>query len=31
VEEHASTTVLQPGDRLRVDAHGNLVIGIGLS
>jgi N-methylhydantoinase A len=29
VEEHASTTVLLPGDSLRVDAHGNLVIRIG--
>ena len=26
IEEHASTTVLLPGDRLEVDAHGNLVI-----
>jgi N-methylhydantoinase A len=26
VEEHASTTVLLPGDRLEVDAFGNLVI-----
>jgi len=24
VEEHASTTLLQPGDRLRVDGFGNL-------
>jgi N-methylhydantoinase A len=31
VEEHASTTVLEPGDSLRVDAHGNLVIAIGLA
>ncbi|HEX7054432.1 MAG TPA: hydantoinase/oxoprolinase family protein [Burkholderiales bacterium] len=31
VEEHASTTVLLPGDRLRVDAHGNLIIAIGRS
>jgi N-methylhydantoinase A len=30
IEEHASTTVLQPGDALRVDPHGNLVISIGL-
>jgi N-methylhydantoinase A len=30
VEEHASTTVLEPGDRLVVDAYGNLVITIGL-
>ncbi len=29
VEEHASTTVLAPGDRLEVDAFGNLVITIG--
>jgi N-methylhydantoinase A len=29
VEEHASTTVLLPGDRLRVDEHGNLVIEVG--
>jgi N-methylhydantoinase A len=26
VEEHASTTVVLPGDRLQVDDHGNLVI-----
>jgi len=26
VEEHASTTVVPPGDRLRVDDHGSLVI-----
>jgi N-methylhydantoinase A len=26
IEEHASTTVLLPGDRLAVDAHGNLLI-----
>ena len=26
IEEHASTTVLMPGDRMTVDAHGNLVI-----
>jgi N-methylhydantoinase A len=26
IEEHASTTVLPPGDRLTVDAYGNLVI-----
>jgi N-methylhydantoinase A len=26
VEEHASTTVLMPGDRLEVDAYGNLII-----
>ena len=30
IEEHASTTVLQPGDRLRVDDYGNLDISIGL-
>ena len=29
VEEHASTTVVQPGDALRVDAYGNLVLRIG--
>jgi N-methylhydantoinase A len=29
VEEHASTTVLLPGDRLQVDAFGNLVIEVG--
>jgi N-methylhydantoinase A len=29
IEEHASTTVLAPGDRLTVDAFGNLVIAIG--
>jgi len=26
IEEHASTTVLGPGDQITVDAHGNLVI-----
>src|SRR5262249_28302923 len=26
IEEHASTTVLLPGDRLEVDAYGNLLI-----
>jgi N-methylhydantoinase A len=26
IEEHASTTVVLPGDRLEVDAYGNLVI-----
>jgi len=26
IEEHASTTVLLPGDRMRVDAFGNLVM-----
>jgi N-methylhydantoinase A len=26
IEEHASTTVLLPGDRLEVDAYGNLMI-----
>jgi N-methylhydantoinase A len=29
VEEHASTTVLMPGDTLTVDAFGNLVIAVG--
>jgi N-methylhydantoinase A len=29
IEEHASTTVLLPGDRLVVDAYGNLVITVG--
>ena len=29
IEEHASTTVLEPGDAMKVDAHGNLVITIG--
>jgi len=29
IEEHASTTVLWPGDRLSVDPYGNLVIAIG--
>jgi len=29
IEEHASTTVALPGDRLEVDAFGNLVIDIG--
>jgi len=29
IEEHASTTVLMPGDRLVVDAYGNLVITVG--
>ena len=29
VEEHASTTVVLPGDRLRVDEFGNLVIEVG--
>jgi hypothetical protein len=28
IEEHATTTVLQPGDRLHVDAHGNLHIDV---
>jgi len=28
VEEHASTTVLMPGDRMTVDAYGNLVIAV---
>jgi len=29
IEEHASTTVLWPGDRLSVDPYGNLIITIG--
>lgn len=29
IEEHASTTVVQPGDHLQVDAFGNLQISIG--
>ena len=29
IEEHASTTVLLPGDRLQVDEFGNLVIEVG--
>jgi N-methylhydantoinase A len=29
VEEHASTTVVQPGDTLRVDVFGNLQLSIG--
>jgi N-methylhydantoinase A len=29
IEEHASTTVLMPGDKLLVDAYGNLVITVG--
>jgi len=29
VEEHASTTVLLPGDRMKVDGFGNLVIEVG--
>lgn len=31
IEEHASTTVVHPGDRLEVDAFGNLTIEIGRS
>jgi N-methylhydantoinase A len=31
IEEHASTTVLLPGDRLRVDDHGNLLMEIARS
>jgi N-methylhydantoinase A len=31
IEEHASTTVIAPGDRLTVDAFGNLVLRIGNS
>ncbi len=29
IEEHASTTVLLPGDRLEVDVYGNLIIKVG--
>jgi len=29
IEEHASTTVVMPGDKLAVDAYGNLVITVG--
>jgi N-methylhydantoinase A len=29
IEEHASTTVLLPGDACEVDAYGNLVIAVG--
>ena len=29
IEEHASTTVIQPGDKLTVDAFGNLLVSIG--
>ena len=29
IEEHASTTVLMPGDTCEVDAYGNLVIAVG--
>jgi N-methylhydantoinase A len=29
IEEHASTTVLLPGDRLRVDSYGDLEISVG--
>ena len=31
IEEHASTTVLQPGDTLRVEDYGNLDIAVGLT
>ena len=31
IEEHASTTVLQPGDRLRVEDYGNLEIAVGIN
>jgi N-methylhydantoinase A len=31
IEERASTTVVQPGDRLRADASGSLIIEIGKS
>jgi N-methylhydantoinase A len=30
IEEHASTTIVQPGDVLHVDAYGNLHLTIGL-
>jgi N-methylhydantoinase A len=29
IEEHASTTVLMPGDRMEVDGYGNLLIQVG--
>ena len=29
IEEHASTTVVLPGDRMKVDAFGNLEIEVG--
>jgi N-methylhydantoinase A len=29
IEEHASTTVLMPSDRMDVDGHGNLMIAVG--
>ena len=29
IEEHASTTVLMPGDACEVDAYGNLMIAVG--
>jgi hypothetical protein len=29
VEEHGATTVVPPGSTVAVDAHGNLVIGMG--
>jgi N-methylhydantoinase A len=29
IEEHASTTVLLPGDKMQVDSFGNLVIAVG--
>ena len=31
IEEHASTTVLMPGDVCKVDAYGNLLITIAAS
>ena len=31
IEEHASTTVLMPGDGCEVDAYGNLVIAVGVA
>jgi N-methylhydantoinase A len=29
IEEHASTTVLMPRDKLKVDAYGNLIVTVG--
>jgi hypothetical protein len=29
IEEHASTTVLMPGDSCEVDSYGNLTITVG--
>jgi N-methylhydantoinase A len=31
IEEHASTTVVQPGDSVKVDTYGNLIVTIGLA